>query len=113
MAGGNLPLKVAVAGGSIGGLCAGVALRGIGCEVDVHERTPGAMTSRGAGIVVQDDLLRLLRQHGAPELPATSCLQRQYLLPDGGDGVVTAMAQQFTSWDAIYRTPPVDGAYFF
>ena len=104
MAGGNLPLKVAVAGGSIGGLCAGVALRGIGCEVDVHERTPGAMTSRGAGIVVQDDLLRLLRQHGAPELPATSCLQRQYLLPDGGDGVVTAMPQQFTSWDAIYRT---------
>ena len=79
----------------------------------MHERTPGAMTSRGAGIVVQDDLLRLLRQHGAPELPATSCLQRQYLLPDGGDGVVTAMPQQFTSWDAIYRTPPVDGAYFF
>ena len=72
-------------GGSIGGLCAGVALHGIGCEVDVHERTPGAMTSRGAGIVVQDDLLRLLRQHDAPELPATSCLQRQYLLPDGGD----------------------------
>ena len=100
----SLPLKVAVAGGSIGGLCAGVAFRGIGCEVDVHERTLGAMTSRGAGIVVQDDLLRLLRQHGAPELPTTSCLQRQYLLPDGGDGVVTAMPQRFTSWDAIYRT---------
>jgi 2-polyprenyl-6-methoxyphenol hydroxylase-like FAD-dependent oxidoreductase len=100
----NLLLEVAVVGGSIGGLCAGVALRGIGCEVDVYERTLGAMTSRGAGIVVQGDLLRLLRQHGAPELPATSCLQRQYLLPDGGDGIVTAMPQRFTSWDAIYRT---------
>ncbi len=101
---GNRPLKVAVAGGSIGGLCAGIALRGIGCEVEVYERTPGAMASRGAGIVVQDDLLRLLRRHGAPELPVTSCLQRRYLLPDGGDGVATAMPQRFTSWYAIYRT---------
>jgi 2-polyprenyl-6-methoxyphenol hydroxylase-like FAD-dependent oxidoreductase len=100
----SLPFKVAVAGGSIGGLCAGIALRGIGCEVDVYERTPGAMTSRGAGIVIQDDLLRLLHRHGAPELPATSCLQRRYLLPDDGDGVATAMPQRFTSWDAIYRT---------
>ena len=62
------------------------------------------MTSRGAGIVVQDALLSLLRQHGAPELPATSCQQRQYLLSDGGDGVVTALPQRFTSWSAIYRT---------
>jgi 2-polyprenyl-6-methoxyphenol hydroxylase-like FAD-dependent oxidoreductase len=81
-----------------------VALRGIGCEVDVHERTPGAMVGRGAGIVVQDDLLSLLRRHGAPELPVTSCLQRRYLLPDGGDSIVTALPQRFTSWDAIHRT---------
>jgi 2-polyprenyl-6-methoxyphenol hydroxylase-like FAD-dependent oxidoreductase len=102
--GGNLPLKVAVAGGSIGGLCAGIALRGIGCEVEVYERTPGAMASRGAGIVVQDDLLRLLQRHGAPELPTTSCLRRQYLQPDGGDSVATPMLQRFASWYAIYRT---------
>jgi 2-polyprenyl-6-methoxyphenol hydroxylase-like FAD-dependent oxidoreductase len=63
------------------------------------------MTSRGAGIVVQDALLSLLRRHGAPELPATSCLQRRYLVSDGGDeGVVTALPQRFTSWSAIYRT---------
>jgi 2-polyprenyl-6-methoxyphenol hydroxylase-like FAD-dependent oxidoreductase len=100
----GLPLKVAVAGGSIGGLCAAIALRGMGCEVDVYERTPGAMASRGAGIVVPDDLLHLLRRHGAPELPTISCLQRQYLLPDGGDGIASAMPQRFTSWYAIYRT---------
>jgi 2-polyprenyl-6-methoxyphenol hydroxylase-like FAD-dependent oxidoreductase len=101
---GSLPLRVVVAGGSIGGLCAGIALRGIGCEVQVYERTPGAMASRGAGIVIQDDLLHLQRRHGAAELPAVSCLQRQYLLPQGGDGVATAMPQRFTSWYAIYRT---------
>jgi len=62
------------------------------------------MASRGAVIVVQDDLVRLLRRHGSPELPTVSCLQRHYLLPQGGDGIVTAMPQRFTSWHAIYRT---------
>jgi 2-polyprenyl-6-methoxyphenol hydroxylase-like FAD-dependent oxidoreductase len=101
---GSLPLRVAVAGGSIGGLCVGIALRGVGCDVQVYERAQGPLDSRGAGIVVQDDLLRLLRRHGAPDLPAVSCLQRQYLLPQGGDGLVTAMPQRFTSWHAIYGT---------
>ena len=100
----NLPLKVAVSGGSLAGLCVGITLRGIGCDVDVYERTPGAMTSRGAGIVVQEDLLNLLHRHGAPELPAVSCAQRLYLQPEGGDGVATPMPQRFTSWYAIYKT---------
>ena len=104
MLGSSPPLKVAIAGGSIAGLCAGIALRGIGCEVDVYERTPGAMTSRGAGIVVQGDLVRLLRRQGSPQLPAASCRQRRYLLPDGGEGGASLMPQRFTSWDAIYRT---------
>ena len=97
-------LKVVVAGGSVGGLCAAVALRAIGCEVDVHERTTGAMAARGAGIVVQDELVRLLTFGGACELPVTSCRQRLYLLPDGGDGVAAPLPQRFTSWDAIFRT---------
>ena len=104
MLGTSPPLKVAVAGGSIGGLCAGIALRGIGCDGEVYERTVGAMTSRGAGIVVQDDLLHLLRRQGAPALRATSCKQRRYFLPEDGDGTVAALPQRFTSWDAIYRT---------
>src|SRR5689334_21338314 len=101
---GGVPLRVAVAGGSIGGLCAGIALRAIGCDVAVYERTPGAMASRGAGITVQDDLLNLLRRAGAPSLPLTSCRQRRYLVPDGGDGSSTPLPQRFTSWQAIHQT---------
>jgi 2-polyprenyl-6-methoxyphenol hydroxylase-like FAD-dependent oxidoreductase len=74
-------LRVAVAGGSIGGLCTGIALRAIGCDVNIFERTTGPMTSRGAGIVVQPDLLALMQAHGAPRLPITTCTHRQYSEP--------------------------------
>lgn len=47
-------VDVAVAGGSIGGLSAGLALHGAGFDVEIYERHPGPMETRGAGIVVQD-----------------------------------------------------------
>ena len=51
------PLQVAVAGGSIGGLCAGLALHRIaGAEVVIYERHVGEVETRGAGIVVQPEL---------------------------------------------------------
>lgn len=90
-------LRVAVAGGSIGGLAAATALRSVGCAVDVYERTPHQMTSRGAGIVVQPSLTALLSQVGAPALPITRCTHRQYLSPDVEPGALSAMPQRFTS----------------
>jgi 2-polyprenyl-6-methoxyphenol hydroxylase-like FAD-dependent oxidoreductase len=65
---GGQVLEVIVAGGSIAGVCGGIALREIGCNVEIYERTVG-MTSRGAGIAVQPQLLRLVRDVGATELP--------------------------------------------
>jgi 2-polyprenyl-6-methoxyphenol hydroxylase-like FAD-dependent oxidoreductase len=97
-------IAVTIAGGSIGGLCAGIALRGIGCDVHIHERIAGPMEMRGAGIVVQTELLRIVHEHGGPGLPTTSCRGRRYLQPDGGAGTLQAMPQDFTSWEAIYRT---------
>jgi 2-polyprenyl-6-methoxyphenol hydroxylase-like FAD-dependent oxidoreductase len=61
------------------------------------------MASRGAGIVVQPQFLRLLRDAGAPELPRTSARYRRHLLPDS-DGARIETPLQFTSWYAIYRT---------
>jgi 2-polyprenyl-6-methoxyphenol hydroxylase-like FAD-dependent oxidoreductase len=97
-------LRVVVAGGSLGGLCAGVALRGQAANVDIFERNPGEMETRGAGIVVQQELTSLLQRHGAPPLPTTSCRGRRYLDPDGGNGQTQSMPQHFTSWEAIYLT---------
>jgi 2,6-dihydroxypyridine 3-monooxygenase len=97
-------LKIAVAGGSIGGLCAGLALRGAGFDVQVYERVSGPMEARGAGLVVQGELIDLLRTHSAGALPTTRCAVRRYLSPEGGEGKVQRAPQDFTSWEAIYRT---------
>ena len=97
-------LRFAVAGGSLGGLCAGVALRGQGAKVDIYERHAGQMENRGAGIVVQQELTSILQRHGAPPLPTTSCRGRRYLDPDGGNGQTQSMPRHFTSWEAIYLT---------
>src|SRR5467141_2349571 len=104
MSGAARPLRIAVAGGSIGGLCAGLALRGAGFDVRVYERVSGPMETRGAGIVVQSELIDLLRTHGAGALPTTQCRLRRYLSPGGGEGEVQRAPQDFTSWEAIYRT---------
>jgi 2-polyprenyl-6-methoxyphenol hydroxylase-like FAD-dependent oxidoreductase len=96
--------KIAIAGGSLGGLCAGVALDTAGFDVQVYERDPGPMNTRGAGIVVQSELLSLLRSSGAAPLPVTHCRVRRYLNPTGGDGQEQPAPQQFTSWEAIYST---------
>src|SRR5262249_13832044 len=100
----NVPLRIAVAGGSIRGPCAGIALRGVGCEGEGYERTPGAKAGRGAGVVVPGELSRLPPDHGDLDLPTASCVQRQYLRPEGGEIVATPLQHRFTSWYAIYRT---------
>src|SRR5258708_21201376 len=104
MSGAEGPLRIAVAGWSIGGLCAGLALRDVGFDVRVYERVSGPMETRGAGIVVQGELVDLLRTHGAGALPTTHCTVRRYLNPEGGDGEVQRPPQDFTSSEAIYRT---------
>ena len=104
MSGAEGPLRIAVAGGSIGGLCTGLALGGAGFDVQVYERVAGPMETRGAGIVVQGDLIDLLRTHGTGALPTTQCRVRRYLSPEGGNGEVQRAPQDFTSWEAIYRT---------
>ncbi|MGY3482830.1 2-polyprenyl-6-methoxyphenol hydroxylase-like FAD-dependent oxidoreductase [Bradyrhizobium sp. USDA 4011] len=94
--------RVTISGGSVAGLCNAITLRKLGATVTVHERVPGPMLARGAGIVVQRELIQLLEENGAGPLPFTTCRGRRYLDPDGGDGVLQDMPQEFTSWEAIH-----------
>lgn len=93
--------RVAVSGGSIAGLGAGVALNRAGIDVDVFERDGGPLRSTGAGLVVQPELLALV-QGGGSKLPMTRCSGRRYLGYDGQVGPLQPTPQQFTSWDAVH-----------
>jgi 2-polyprenyl-6-methoxyphenol hydroxylase-like FAD-dependent oxidoreductase len=103
MSGAEGPLRIAVAGGSIGGLCAGLALRGAGFDVQVYERIAGPMETRGAGIVVQGELIELLLTHGAGALPTTHCRVRRYLSPEGGEGQVQRAPQDAFPSDRYHQ----------
>ena len=102
-------VEVAVAGGSIAGLCAGNALSTAGFDVHVFERSAGRLTSRGAGIVVQPELLGLLTAVDAPPLATTGCTIRRTVAGTSGEVQEMPMPQRFTSWEAIYTS--LSGAF--
>ena len=51
-------LRVAVVGGSLGGLTAALLLRDLGCIVDVFERSGSRLSGFGAGIVAHEATMR-------------------------------------------------------
>jgi 2-polyprenyl-6-methoxyphenol hydroxylase-like FAD-dependent oxidoreductase len=76
-------IRAVIVGGSLGGLSSALALRCVNC--DVFERSRGAMKSRGAGLVVQTELIDFLKEHGivAEEAISIPAYKRQYLSQDG------------------------------
>ncbi|PLS86267.1 MAG: FAD-dependent oxidoreductase, partial [Actinobacteria bacterium] len=92
-----------VIGGSLGGLAAGIALREAGWEAEVFERSWGELEGRGAGIVVQPELLSFLEERRTVRsevgVPAEA---RQYLDPDGRVVRVERRRQLMTSWGKTY-----------
>lgn len=97
-------IDVAIAGGSIAGLCAGVVLNASGYDVQIFERSQTRLSSRGAGIVVQPDLLGLLSSVNAKPLATTSCKIRRTVNARTGEASAASMPQSFTSWEAIYHS---------
>jgi 2-polyprenyl-6-methoxyphenol hydroxylase-like FAD-dependent oxidoreductase len=98
-------IRVVVAGGSLGGLSSALALHCVNCDVDVFERSRGVMKSRGAGLVVQTELIDFLKEHGvvAEEAISIPAYKRQYLSQDGSIQWEEQALQRMTSWDTVYR----------
>ncbi|MGW5201417.1 FAD binding domain-containing protein [Streptomyces spiralis] len=99
-------LRVAVVGGSMGGLTAALVLRELGCQVDVYERSPELLDGRGAGVVLQPDTVRWFQEHGgiaAVEKVSTGSSMLRYLGP--GNEIIhdEPSTWRFTSWTATYR----------
>ncbi|NJM72838.1 MAG: hypothetical protein HC862_23360 [Scytonema sp. RU_4_4] len=105
--------RVLIVGGSMGGLCAGLALHCIGCDVEIFERTsyqeialtPGGMQSRGAGLVVQMEINRFLAERGitTAETVGVTSWKRQYITGDNSIIWEESTPQVMTSWDMLYH----------
>lgn len=98
-------LRAVVIGGSLGGLCAALALRGAGLDVKVFEKSQIEMSDRGAGLVVQIEVLQLLEGLAIATRQDVSVpsLSRQYLNRDGSVAMADRSRQLMTSWNTIYR----------
>jgi 2,6-dihydroxypyridine 3-monooxygenase len=97
--------KVVVVGGSLGGLFNAIALRSLGCEVEVFEKSSGLMKDRGAGIVFQQEVAEFLTRYEVAPLESVvvPVRTRRYLEGDGSVAQEGPMPQAMTSWDMLYR----------
>ena len=98
--------RAIIIGGSLGGLFTGTLLRSIDWEVDIYERSPNSLSSRGGGIVLQPEILQAFNRANVDyELPfGVTAYERLYLEPDGSVAEKMLMRQTQTSWNLIYNT---------
>lgn len=99
------PLKVAIIGGSIAGLSAGIALRCVGCDVQIYEQSPTLLRGKGGGLVVQHEMLDWMAAHGIAALATLSIpgIERQFLDREGRVMQRFPDSTPFTSWDAVFH----------
>ena len=97
--------RVAVVGGSLGGLFAALLLRDLGCQVDVYERSVAELESRGAGIVVLEATSRYFRERTSLALDqlTTATDWLRYLDQDGAVSYQAPLHYRYSAWHTIYR----------
>jgi 2,6-dihydroxypyridine 3-monooxygenase len=97
--------RVAVAGGSLGGLTTALVLRDIGADVTVYERSPAELQQRGAGIGFLPMSARYLVERGGLDLDEISIrtARIRYLARDGAIVHDEAHEYRFSSWNTVYR----------
>ncbi|UCF74648.1 MAG: NAD(P)-binding protein [Betaproteobacteria bacterium] len=102
---GSKPLRVAVVGGSMGGLTTALLLRDLGHEVDVFERATGELTGFGAGIVAHEVSTRYFVQRTPDWLAQTTVHVPSHRMLDGSGALLWdyPVAYRFVSWGGLYR----------
>jgi 2,6-dihydroxypyridine 3-monooxygenase len=97
--------RVAVVGGSIGGLTAALLLRDAGWEVDVFERSAALLEGRGGGIVLHPATARYLTERAGVTAAEISVSPRwlRYVDRSGGIAHQERCRYRFTSYDSLYR----------
>lgn len=96
--------RVAVVGGSLGGLLTALVLRDTGCDVQVFERSATPLEGRGAGIVLHPITVRYLQASGSLDLAQIAAASRtlRYLTAGGDLLLERSVRYLFTSYAALY-----------
>ena len=97
--------RAIVIGGSISGLYAALLLMRHNWHVDVHERTPGELAGRGAGIVAQPDLRAGLAAAGIGDIGEVGVEVATRVLLDASGRTLFQhpCPQTVTSWERVHR----------
>src|SRR2546421_12905652 len=98
--------RVAVTGGSVGGLTAALVLRDAGCDVTVFERSSAALQARGAGTATLEATLRYLTERGGQQGAdvGSSTNWIRFLRADGSVRHEQRHRNLVSSWDPNYQS---------
>lgn len=101
----NKPLKIGIIGGSLGGLFTGIALNTAGHNVHIFEKTTEKLKDRGAGIVLQYELMDFLTAHKIASVEEISVPihSRRYIDKNGRTVQSDNTIQEMTAWGTIYH----------
>ncbi|KAJ4315083.1 hypothetical protein N0V94_006137 [Neodidymelliopsis sp. IMI 364377] len=101
------PKNIAIAGGSLGGLFAGVALKHIRKDLNIRilERNPTPLLhDQGAGVVAGKDVQEFFRKHDRTNTPLTVTSHERLYLDKAGSVIDRENKEQhMTSWDLLYH----------
>jgi 2,6-dihydroxypyridine 3-monooxygenase len=98
--------RVAVVGGSLGGLTAALLLRELGLDVTIYERSGAELEQRGAGIGFLPASYRYLAERARMNLDEISICTRFIRYLDRQGHVIHEQAQpyRFSNWNTVYRS---------
>lgn len=101
-----MTFRIAVVGGSLGGLTVGCLLRDAGHDVTIYERSTRELEQRGAGIGFLPATYRYLVEHTDVDLSTISIETPfiRYLKRDGSVAHEAKHPYLFSSWNTVYRT---------
>lgn len=98
--------RVAVVGGSMGGLTAALLLRELGLDVTVYERSGTELQQRGAGIGLLPATYRYLVERAYIDLDEISTSTASITYLDREGRIIHSQPQpyRFSNWNTIYRS---------
>ncbi len=98
-------MQIRIVGGSLAGLFAGVLLQRAGHDVKIYERSAHGLAGRGAGLVAQQDLFRILRLLGCEHVARIGVVagERIYFDLAGNVTLRFPVPQTQVSWDLLFK----------